>query len=116
MGIMLVSLPLSVEHQHPNRMAPGPPTPRRVTIPPLHELRLELELGESCSVRLVGGNAEMFGFELLPGQDNPLGSEVKAAVFSWTGAEVEMSLPCCCWRCFAAVVVRESGRCLRNQS
>ena len=74
-------------------MAPAP-NGRRYTIPPLHELRLELEQGESCSVRLIGGNAEMFGFELLPGQENPLGEEVKAAVFSWTGAEVEMSLRC----------------------
>ena len=71
-------------------MAP-PPTPRRVNIPPLHELRLELEKNEVCSVKLLNGSAEIFGFELLQNVENPLGEEVKAAVFSWTGAEVEMS-------------------------
>jgi polyribonucleotide 5'-hydroxyl-kinase len=72
-------------------MAP-PPSPRRVNIPPLHELRFELEKGEACSIKLVNGSAEIFGFDLLPYIEHPLGDEVRAAVFSWTGAEVEMSL------------------------
>ena len=71
-------------------MAP-PPSPRRVNIPPLHELRFELEKGEACSIKLVNGSAEIFGFDLLPYIEHPLEDEVRAAVFSWTGAEVEMS-------------------------
>lgn len=73
-------------------MAFQPPTPRVVQVPPLHELRIELEKGESCSIKLLGGTAEIFGFELLPGFENPLAEECKAAIFTWTGCDLEISL------------------------
>lgn len=95
-------------------MAPAPDA-RRVSIPPLHELRLELEPSEAASVRLVAGTAEMFGFELLQGHDNPLGYDVKTAVFTWTGCDVEMSSFDCCralHRAFRMKLGREG--CLRR--
>jgi polyribonucleotide 5'-hydroxyl-kinase len=73
-------------------MAFRPPTPRVVQVPPLHELRIELEKGESCSIKLLGGTAEIFGFELSPGFENPLAEECKAAIFTWTGCDLEISL------------------------
>lgn len=74
-------------------MAYAPPTPRIVQVPPLHELRIELERGEACSVKLVAGTAEIFGFELVPGFENPLAEECKAAIFTWTGCDLEISCP-----------------------
>jgi len=68
-------------------MAP-PPTPRRVVIQPLHEFRIELEKGEAVSIKLLNGTAEIYGHELTPNLEWPLGEEVKVAVYSWTGAEV----------------------------
>ena len=75
-------------------MAFRPPTPRVVQVPPLHELRIELEKGESCSIKLLGGTAEIFGFELSPGFENPLAEECKAAIFTWTGCDLEISRRC----------------------
>lgn len=63
-----------------------------VQVPPLHELRIELEKGESCSIKLLGGTAEIFGFELSPGFENPLAEECKAAIFTWTGCDLEISV------------------------
>lgn len=71
-------------------MAP-PPTPRRVVVQPLQELRIELEADEGVSVRLLNGTAEIFGHELASGLEWPLTNECRAAVFTWTGCEIEMS-------------------------
>lgn len=71
-------------------MAP-PPTPRRVVVQPLQELRIELEAGEAVSVKLLNGSAEIFGHELAQGLDWPLTDEVRAAIFTWTGCELEIS-------------------------
>ncbi|EGG05280.1 uncharacterized protein MELLADRAFT_88142 [Melampsora larici-populina 98AG31] len=57
----------------------------------LHEYRFELDPAESISIRLVQGTAELFGFELAVGHDYPFGDEARAAIFSWHGADLEMS-------------------------
>lgn len=93
-------------------MAFQPPTPRVIQVPPLHEFRIELEKGESCSIKLLGGTAEIFGFELLPGFENPLAEECKAAVFTWTGCDLEISLMlvmCCCTVCLDGRVDSQGG-------
>lgn len=64
------------------------PAARRVVIQPLHELRIELEKHEAVSIKLLNGTAEIFGHELTPNVEWPLGEEVRVAVYSWTGAEV----------------------------
>ncbi|CAD6927732.1 unnamed protein product [Tilletia controversa] len=75
----------------------GIPLPtRRQRIPPRSEFRFELEPGERISFRLVpssGGDAECFGAPLVAGEGRwyPFGEEAKAAIASWTGAELEMS-------------------------
>jgi hypothetical protein len=71
-------------------MAPAPPL-RRVSLPPLHEFRFELEPNETIAITLLQGTAEVFGFELVPGQPHPFGDEVRAAVWTSGGAELEMS-------------------------
>lgn len=68
----------------------APPT-RHVSLPPLHEFRFELEPSEAISVTLLQGTAEVFGFELVPGQPHPFGDEVRAAVWTASGAELQMS-------------------------
>jgi hypothetical protein len=69
-----------------------PPESQRVVIQPLTEYRIELEKGEGVAIRLLNGAAEIFGYELAPGIDYPFTDEVRAAVFTWTGCEIEMSL------------------------
>ena len=70
---------------------PPAPESQRVIIQPLTEYRIELENHEAVAIRLLNGAAEIFGFELAEGIDYPLAEEVKAAVFTWTGCEIEMS-------------------------
>lgn len=65
---------------------------RRVIIQPLQECRFELDPSESISVRLVDGAAEVFGYELALHSEYPFGDEARFAVFTWTGATVEISL------------------------
>lgn len=67
------------------------PPLRRVQLPPLHEFCFELEPREVISVTLLNGTAEVFGFELVPGQPHPFGDEVRAAVWTSEGAELEIS-------------------------
>ncbi|KAK0559057.1 Cleavage polyadenylation factor subunit clp1, partial [Tilletia horrida] len=67
---------------------------RRQRLPPRSEFRFELEPGERISFRLLpqSGDAEVFGAPLVAGEGRwyPFGEEAKAAVASWTGAELEM--------------------------
>ena len=67
------------------------PAPRRVEIPAGHELRVELDRDEVCTIRLTTGLAEIFGMELASGVVHPFGDEARFAVHSFTGAGVEMS-------------------------
>lgn len=68
----------------------NPPT-RHISLPPLHEFRFELEGNDALAITLLQGSAEVFGFELVPGQPHPFGDEARAAVWSAEGAELEMS-------------------------
>ncbi|GAA5984474.1 hypothetical protein JCM11641_006994 [Rhodosporidiobolus odoratus] len=70
---------------------------RRFAIPPTHELRWELEgQHDALTLTLLSGYAEIFGYELVPGQAYPFGHEQRGAVWApgvnGDGAEVEMSL------------------------
>lgn len=67
------------------------PARRQISLLAGQEFRFELEPGESLSVTLLQGMAEVFGFELVPGQPHPFGDEVRAAVWTPNGAELEMS-------------------------
>ncbi|KIY70120.1 hypothetical protein CYLTODRAFT_488383 [Cylindrobasidium torrendii FP15055 ss-10] len=57
---------------------------------PQAEYRFELDPGTSVAIKLLKGNAEMFGFELLRGQTYLFGAECKAAVFTWQGCLIEV--------------------------
>lgn len=65
-------------------------TNRSFSLPALHEYRFELDPGEAITVRLVSGTAEISGFELTSGQEYCFGDEVRAAIFSWHGADLEV--------------------------
>ena len=67
------------------------PPVRTLSLPPLHEYRFELDPSEALSITLLSGTAEVFGFELTKGQPHPFGEELRAAVWSSSGAEIEMS-------------------------
>lgn len=67
------------------------PPVRVLQLPALHEYRFELDPGEALSITLLSGTAEVFGFELTTGQPHPFGSEVRAAVWSSNGAEIEIT-------------------------
>lgn len=71
-------------------MAPAPPL-RHVSLPPGNEFRFELEPSETISITLLQGTAEVFGFELVVGQPHPFSDEVRAAVWTQGGCELEMS-------------------------
>ncbi|BGP19371.1 Cleavage polyadenylation factor subunit clp1 [Rhodosporidiobolus nylandii] len=69
---------------------------RVFSIPATHELRFELEgATDALSVKLVGGYAEVFGYELVLGQTYSFSHEQRGAVWApgvnGDGAEVEMS-------------------------
>lgn len=55
------------------------------------EYRFELDENQAISIKLVSGTAECFGLELALDVVYPFGNEVKAAIFTWTGCELEMS-------------------------
>ncbi|KAG6876795.1 Cleavage polyadenylation factor subunit clp1 [Termitomyces sp. T159_Od127] len=62
-------------------------------IEPESEYRFELDPGTTLAIKLLRGHAEIFGSELAEGKQYLFGSECKAAVFTWRGCTIEMSLP-----------------------
>jgi len=64
----------------------------RVTLPPCSEYRFELEPSERFSIKLISGQAEIFGAELVTDKWYGFEEEAKGAVSSWEGAEIEMSI------------------------
>uniref|UniRef100_A0A7S4HRL3 Protein CLP1 homolog n=1 Tax=Odontella aurita TaxID=265563 RepID=A0A7S4HRL3_9STRA len=70
------------------------PAPRgeRHTLPAESELRLEIPHGQSATLRLVTGSAEIFGAELAEGRPYELGfpGGAKVAVFTWHGCSVDV--------------------------
>ncbi|KIM79603.1 hypothetical protein PILCRDRAFT_73915 [Piloderma croceum F 1598] len=57
------------------------------------EYRFELDPGTSLAIKLVQGQAEVFGTELAEGKQYLFGSECKASVFTWQGCVLEISHP-----------------------
>lgn len=74
--------------------AAGPSNAQLETLPPRSEYRFELEPGERLSVRLVPetGDAEIFGAELLEGENRwyTFGDEAKGCICSWNGCQIEL--------------------------
>jgi len=71
--------------------ADGVSGPQRVAIPKEHELRLEVGKDSPASFKLIGGNAEVFGAEVVEGRVNTVAPGRKLAIFSWYGGEVELT-------------------------
>ncbi|KAF8660609.1 hypothetical protein AX16_001588 [Volvariella volvacea WC 439] len=58
---------------------------------PETEYRFELDPGTSIAIKLLKGNAEIFGAELAEGKQYVFGMECKAAVFTWQGCTIEVT-------------------------
>ncbi|KDQ60880.1 hypothetical protein JAAARDRAFT_31881 [Jaapia argillacea MUCL 33604] len=57
---------------------------------PETEYRFELDIGTSLALKLLRGQAEIFGAELVEGQTYIFGQECKAAIFTWRGCTIEV--------------------------
>lgn len=66
-------------------------TQRVVSIPPLNEFRLELDVNEELSIRLVEGRAELNGCELSLEKSLALKDELKCSIYTWTGCKLEIT-------------------------
>ncbi|KAI0705931.1 Pre-mRNA cleavage complex II protein Clp1-domain-containing protein [Cytidiella melzeri] len=55
------------------------------------EYRFELDPGTSLAIKLVRGQAEIFGAELVEGKTYLFYEECKAAVFTWLGCTMEIT-------------------------
>lgn len=58
---------------------------------PETEYRFELDPGTSLAVKLIRGNAEVFGAELAANKPYLFGSECKAAIFTWRGCTIQVT-------------------------
>ncbi|GAA96735.1 uncharacterized protein L969DRAFT_54405 [Mixia osmundae IAM 14324] len=63
---------------------------RPVDLPPLQELRFELEGQDRLLVTLVSGTAEVFGYELAPQVVYPFSDELRGAIFTWHGCTLSL--------------------------
>ncbi|KAF8320602.1 uncharacterized protein EI90DRAFT_2606309 [Cantharellus anzutake] len=61
------------------------------TLGPGAEYRFELEKGSNLTIKLVEGNAEVFGAELAEGRPYVFWAECKACVFTWHGCKLEVT-------------------------
>ncbi|KAF7322484.1 mRNA cleavage and polyadenylation factor CLP1 [Mycena chlorophos] len=66
---------------------------RQWTLEPETEYRFELDPDASLAIKLVHGNAEVFGAELAANRPYLFGQECKAAIYTWQGCTIEMSHP-----------------------
>ncbi|OBZ65730.1 mRNA cleavage and polyadenylation factor CLP1 [Grifola frondosa] len=66
---------------------------RQWTLQPESEYRFELDPGTSLAIKLLHGQAEIFGAEIAEGKTYLFGLECKAAVYTWEGCTIEMSHP-----------------------
>lgn len=57
------------------------------------ELRCEIGEGETLTVKLILGTAEVFGLELLVGKEYTFSDE-NVAIFSWYGCTLEVAGTC----------------------
>lgn len=62
---------------------------RDIVIEPEHEYRFEVDFGNKLRLRLVQGNAEIFGTELSAGPEYEFSGR-KYAVFSWQGCTLQV--------------------------
>ncbi|KIM55025.1 hypothetical protein SCLCIDRAFT_1221427 [Scleroderma citrinum Foug A] len=58
---------------------------------PETEYRFELDPGSSLVIKLIRGNAEIFGAELAEGKTYLFAFECKAAVFTWRGCTIQVT-------------------------
>ncbi|KAF9532167.1 Clp1-domain-containing protein [Crepidotus variabilis] len=65
--------------------------PKRWDLEPESEYRFELDPGTSLAIKLVEGQAEVFGFELAEAKVYLFGSECKAAVYTWKGCAIQVT-------------------------
>lgn len=63
-----------------------------ITLPPCSEYRFELEPNERFSIKLISGQAEIFGAELVCEKWYGFQDEAKGALSTWNGAQIEMSI------------------------
>ncbi|KAK4544389.1 hypothetical protein LTR36_004280 [Oleoguttula mirabilis] len=63
---------------------------RREDLPPQSEWRFEAAFGQQYNIRLLSGQAELFGVELAPKQTYNL-SGCKGAIFTWQGCQLEIT-------------------------
>ncbi|PKY03663.1 putative mRNA cleavage factor complex II protein Clp1 [Aspergillus campestris IBT 28561] len=67
---------------------PAPPT--QISLSKGSEWRFEVAFGTTVRVKLLAGNAELFGTELAPSQTYTF-SGTKAAIYTWHGCTLEIS-------------------------
>ncbi|KAI0072264.1 hypothetical protein K474DRAFT_1693123 [Panus rudis PR-1116 ss-1] len=65
--------------------------PREWVLNPETEYRFELDVNNTLAIKLVHGQAEIFGAELVLGKVYLFYEECKAAVFTWTGCTIEVT-------------------------
>ena len=69
------------------------------SLPTVHDIdagsewRFEVPFGESIQLKVLSGNAEVFGTELAPQQPYNFGG-TKAAVYTWHGCRIEVTGEC----------------------
>lgn len=64
---------------------------KKWVLEPETEYRFELDPGTSLAIKLLRGNAEIFGAELAEGKTYLFGFECKAAVFTWQGCTIKVT-------------------------
>jgi len=64
---------------------------RQWSLDPGAEYRFEIDPGTSLAIKLVYGQAEIFGAELAEGSTYLFGFECKAAVYTWQGCTIEVT-------------------------
>jgi len=79
-------------------VAVDPSAPRIKELGPGCELRIIVDDDKHARVKLVSdqsvpASAEIFGAELIPGQDYPLLGGTRTAVYSWHGCKIQVSGP-----------------------
>lgn len=64
---------------------------REWKIGPQSEYRFEVDSKRPIAIKVIQGNAEVFGSEMAPGRMYLFSSECKAAIFSWEGCTIQVT-------------------------
>nr|POE51843.1 mrna cleavage and polyadenylation factor clp1 [Quercus suber] len=67
-----------------------PPTTRTENLAPQNEWRFEAAFSKPYNIKLVSGQAELFGIELAPNQTYSLAG-TKGVIFTWTGCTLDIT-------------------------